>query len=278
MKMVGENLASFEFIRSDPENSAIFCDIDGTLSEIAPSPEEAVIDAKMRAAVSKAAGRYQLVVISGRPARQARSMVDDDRIIYLGNHGLEHLVGDEMTSLGSPRQYRTIAGAKNDLESLVSQISGIRLEDKGLALAIHYRQAERESEARKLILSQIIPVAEREGLEIIMGRKVIEIKSKLGDKGEAMEAVIGESGRGQVIYLGDDRTDVAAFKKLKELRLRGKLSGYALGLVSNETPEEITAEADFCFRSVAEVEEFLEWLTNKKAEIDPPNVGRSGYP
>ena len=264
MKLVMGNLSSFEFLRSNPRDSIIFTDVDGTLSEIAAAPDKAYVGDKMKQTLNELADGYKVVVVSGRPAGVAKQMVGSDKITYLGNHGLEKLAGNKLSRLNSARYVSAIKRLKPELEQAVAKFEGVRFEDKGQALAIHYRLADNQPEIRRRILEIAEPATRQHGFNIIEGRKVIEIKPGLSDKGRAVADMITESRRKQVVYLGDDRTDVDAFRKLKELRAGNVIRGYALGVASEETPAEIRAEADFCFTSINEVESFLEWLAEKR--------------
>src|SRR5579884_2221534 len=68
----------------------LFTDIDGTISQIAPTPSAAVVDPACREALRRLAMRWALVaVVSGRTARDAQRMVALRGLIYVGNHGLE---------------------------------------------------------------------------------------------------------------------------------------------------------------------------------------------
>lgn len=265
LRLVRENLNSFEFLKSDPKNTIIFTDIDGTLSEIAATPEDALVTFKMKKVITDLAHLYQIVVVSGRPALEARSMVSSDKIIYLGNHGLERLDDGKLSRISSPGHDLAIDKAKEEIKRLTDGITGVRYEDKGLTFAIHYRQSNDETTTRSRILHAVEPIARQHDLKVIDGRKVVEIKIPLSDKGRAVGSIINESGRTQVVYLGDDRTDVDAFQEVKKLRSEGKLKGFALGVISVEAPDEIKTEADFCFLSVLEVEDFLEWLADVSA-------------
>lgn len=262
LNLVKENRNSFEFLRQEPHNTIIFTDIDGTLSEIAATPKDASISDRMKTALIELAGIYQVVVVSGRPALEAKNMIADSRIIYLGNHGLERLTDNELIEMGSLQDLQTVKKIKEAIEHLSEEIEGVRLEDKRSSLAIHYRLAADPEIALQKILSAINSLVSQEGFQILKGRKVVELKPRRSNKGDAIAAIIGDSHRRQVIYLGDDRTDVDAFRKLKELRKTGSVKGYTLGVISDETPQEILMEADFCFNSVPEVEEFLEWLAD----------------
>ena len=80
-----------------------------------------------------------------------------------------------------------------------------------------------------------------------------------GGKGAAVAALI-ESGEGIVAaaYAGDDRTDLDAFRRLREMRAEGRLErAVCVGVVSAEGPAEIREEADLALAGPGEWIEIL---------------------
>jgi trehalose-phosphatase len=232
-----------------PESGAVLTDIDGTLAPIAQQPELAAVPEGARAALAELSGRFSVVgCISGRRAIEARELVGVDGIAYAGNHGLELLLpGDDEPRLDPSLRDREDAAAQFlshiDGDGLTS--AGLRVEDKGPIQALHWRGAEdertAESRARELAAE-----AGREGLEPRWGRKVLELRpAGGGGKEAAVGAILAEDGVNAAIYGGDDRTDVDAFRRLRELRERGRLqSAVCVGVSSPEAPAELAEQAD----------------------------------
>jgi len=76
----------------------LFSDIDGTLSAIAPTPDAAILLPGVADLLKQALPTFDLVAaVSGRTAIDARAMVGLPGLLYIGNHGLEHLSEDDMT-------------------------------------------------------------------------------------------------------------------------------------------------------------------------------------
>ena len=68
----------------------LITDVDGTISEIAPFPEEARVSPVCREQLATLTKRLELVAaISGRPVSEVREMIGVEEIVYIGNHGLE---------------------------------------------------------------------------------------------------------------------------------------------------------------------------------------------
>src|SRR3954454_4110447 len=86
--------ACMEVLRDTP--SAVVTDIDGTISAIAPTPAEAMVDPGAKAALDLLARKLAVVVVvSGRAPRDAAAMVGLPGVVYVGNHGLERIVRGE---------------------------------------------------------------------------------------------------------------------------------------------------------------------------------------
>ena len=88
-KYLFDYLEEFYEFKND-NTSAILTDVDGTISEIAATPEKAVVTPSMKKELSKLKEKFQMVtVISGRSVQNAKAMVGVDGILYVGNHGME---------------------------------------------------------------------------------------------------------------------------------------------------------------------------------------------
>jgi trehalose 6-phosphate phosphatase len=233
----------------DPSSGAVLSDIDGTLAPIAQDPQQVAVPDGARAALAELSGRFAVVgCISGRRAAEARELVGVEGIAYAGNHGLELLLpGDEEPQLDPSLRDREDDAARfiSALDGDGLSTSGLRAEDKGPIQAIHWRGApdERAAEGRA---REIAAAAGREGLDARWGRKVLELRpAGGGGKEAAVGAILAEEGVKAAIYGGDDRTDIDAFRRLRELRERGSLeSAVCIGISSSEAPAELAEEAD----------------------------------
>jgi len=254
-----------EPLRADPSRAAILTDVDGTLAPIAERAEDATVPVPAREALARLSERFGLVgCVSGRQAEEARRLVGLDGIAYAGNHGLELLLpGDE-----APRPDPSLAGREGeaiaflagvDAEALLA--AGLRREDKGPIQALHWRGAEDEptAEARA---HELAAEAGRAGLEPRWGRKVLELRPVGGGgKDAAVAALLSADGVERATYAGDDRTDLDAFRRLRELRQSGDLAdAVCVGIVSPEAPPELPEESDLIADGPGGWLRILEWL------------------
>jgi len=252
-------------LREEPARAAVLTDVDGTLAPIADRAEEAAVPAAAREALAALSGEYGLVgAVSGRQAEEARRLVGLDQLAYAGNHGLELLLPGE----DSVRPDPSLAGRERDAAGFVAgrdtaelAAAGLRLEDKGAIQALHWRGAEDEAEAEARA-HEIAIEAGQAGLEPHWGRKVLELRPVGGGgKGAAVASLLASDGIDRVVYAGDDRTDLDAFRRLEELRRGGELvAAVRVGVLSPEGPQELTEESDLEVGGPSGWLAILEWL------------------
>lgn len=257
--------ASLEPLRADPRRAAVLTDVDGTLAPIAERAEEAAVPAAAREVLARLSERCGLVgCISGRQAVEARRLVGLDGIAYAGNHGLELLLpGDEAPRL-DPSVAEEERGAAQFLAGVdgdALRAAGLRPEDKGPIQALHWRGAEDEA-AAEARAHEIAIEAGQAGLEPRWGRKVLELRPVGGGgKDAAVAALLATDGVDRAVYAGDDRTDLDAFRRLRELRTSGQLlAAVCVGIVSPEAPPELPEDSDLIVDGPEGWLRILEWL------------------
>jgi len=189
-------------------------------------------------------------------------MVGVKGIIYGGNHGLEWEVEGQFTRHPKAIPYLSQASlAMKELKGLLSSVEGVRLEDKGIAIGIHYRHCAEPERARRAILDAISRAASAANFAVQEGRKVVELRPPLSiNKGTALERLVREHQLKGAIYLGDDSTDLDAFHALHRWMGGEGNKGAAIAVVSAESPAGLQDQADYTLEGVDEVESFLEWL------------------
>ncbi len=250
---------------ADPGAAAVLCDLDGTLAPIVDRPEDAVVPRRARAALEPIADRYALsAIVTGRRAAAAREIVGLDGLTYVGIHGFELLHPGEEAASPSP----ALRGHEDDARRFADGLwsgeldgAGIRVEDKGPIVALHWRGAGSETEALEL-LERIAGEARATGLVAHRGRKVLELRPAVRiDKGLATGDLLVEVGARAALYAGDDRTDLDAFRALARLRDDGTLeAAVRVGVRSSEGPSEIVTESDLIVEGPEEMPPLLEIL------------------
>jgi trehalose 6-phosphate phosphatase len=254
-------------LREAPDRSAILTDVDGTLAPIVERAEEAAVPAPAREALARLSERYALVgCISGRQALEARRLVGLDSLAYAGNHGLELL----LPGAEAPEPDPSVAGRETEAADFLASLDGeldaaeLRLEDKGPIQALHWRGSGDEAGAESRA-HEIANAAGKAGLEPRWGRKVLELRpAGGGGKDGAVASLLAGGKLDRAIYAGDDRTDLDAFGRLRELREEGRLeAAVCVGVLSEEGPAELAEEADLTVTGLEGWLEMLEWLAER---------------
>jgi trehalose 6-phosphate phosphatase len=247
-----------------PEKVAVLTDIDGVLAPIVPSPDMSEVPEELRELLRRLSGRCRVVAgVSGRSAEDALRLVGLEEVVYYGNHGFEILRNGEVEIIPEAAPY---VEAVEDLERRAReelQPLGAFVEEKTITASIHYRSASPEvGERCKEFVER---EGERLGLRITVGRGVVEARPPIrADKGTATRKVVEEYGPEKALFMGDDTTDLDAFRELDALREEGTLSEMLrVGVKSEEGPPEIVSEADLVV-DIEEVGKVLRALLDEK--------------
>jgi trehalose 6-phosphate phosphatase len=263
--LISEALAP---LRASPQHAAVLLDIDGTLAPIVEHASDAHVPESTRQRLIAVAQRYALVAcVSGRRASEARAMVSIGTIAYLGSHGVEMLRPgwtEARLDEAVADWVRQIQQFGREADTADTRRLRVRLEDKGAIVAFHWRGA-RDQEAAHAAVRGIAQRAESAGLATHWGRKVLEVRPPVSfDKGVGIRRLLAESGASitTAVYVGDDATDLDAFRALGELAAEGRLEHVVrVGVSSDEGPAEIVREADVVVDGPEGVRELLSLLT-----------------
>ena len=240
----------------------LITDFDGTISPIAPTPQDARISQVCRRFLDSLTLKLALVaVISGRPVTQVRDMVDIDGAVYIGSHGMERWSYGCAELSSAVRDYVPV------IELLIRDVShtitnpGIIIENKGAAVTFHYRLAPDPEAAVTEIMKAIQSSEAAKDLRIIRGKMAIEVIAPVEiNKGTATLSLIRDYNLNGAIYLGDDVTDIDAFKALRSASQEAGFQGITVAVTGPESPSGLLEEANFTLKGVSDVERFLKWL------------------
>ena len=123
--------------------TCLFLDVDGTLADLAFTPDDVTIGSELIALLGRIHEQLEgaLALVSGRPLAQLDRLFSPLRLPAAGIHGFERRSGSHVVY--RPYPGRRLAGSQfaPDSESAAASRSGLLLEDKGAALALHYRAA-----------------------------------------------------------------------------------------------------------------------------------------
>lgn len=237
-------------------------DYDGTLAPIAPTPEEArplpgtvaLVERLVRARATEVA------IVSGRTVDDLRRCLDVPGVVYIGVHGLEWLRPGERLERAAvaSRVVEELPAIRRQLEAALGSRPGIRLEDKGLTLAVHYRLASRPDARRAHeTVERLVAACRARGvpLDVLRGHEVSEIRPAGANKGRAVVGLLaGRHPEPLVLYIGDDRTDEEAFQSLP-----------ASAVTVRVGPPEVETAARYRLGDPAAVQAFLRQLVKVRA-------------
>lgn len=191
-------------------------DFDGTLAPIVHRPEQARVPLPLRYRLSRLAARLPVAVVSGRSLADLHERLDFGVAYAVGNHGAEAEVASERPS---PRAAAAGGNGGGELDALRERLlayeprlhaAGVRVEDKGLSLALHYRLAPNPDAAVAAIHALLRPFAG--ALRVFPGKMVENVTgADVPDKAVAMQGLVRHCGACCAIFFGDDANDEPVF-------------------------------------------------------------------
>ena len=241
--------------------AGLFVDFDGTISRLAPTPDEAIASPGAVRSLQHLSSKIAVVcVLSGRRAGDIRDKVGLHEVLYVGNHGAESIDGDaHSVSPLAERHGDAIERLLRELRRL-ADVDGMIWEHKGSSAAVHYRATDDPETARRRLASALGEVG-ASGLQTFWGKMILEIRPPVGlHKGNAIRTVVEERGLRGAVFLGDDSTDVDGMEALADLRRRGRVRSCGVAVVDEGTPEALLEAADYRLDGVSGVEELLKRL------------------
>ena len=200
--------------------TAVFLDFDGTLVDLAPTPDGVRLEPGVVEALALLAERHggALALISGRPVAQIDAMLAPLVLPVAGVHGVERRGADgQLHVAATPDVAPVLARAR----ALAAMYPGLLVEQKRGAVALHYRLAP---ELEHLCSQEMTAAVQAcPGVLLLHGKMVLEAKPAATDKGGAIAAFMQETpfaGR-RPVFAGDDTTDEAGFVFVQQVGGQG---------------------------------------------------------
>ncbi len=237
-------------------------DIDGTLSPIAPTPDEARIYPGVLSLLERAKKHTHIAILTGRSIDDGASMVNLDGLTYIGTHGLEWSEGlpwlhpveimPEALNYYEPGKYLL-----DLVEQHLSELPGVIVQRKRIGGSIHYRLAPDPIETRLKILSLLEQPAQQVNMSLSEGKLIIEIRVPLPiHKGLALRQFVRRYGLNAIVFAGDDRTDLDAVTEITRMRKEG-IAALSIVVQHHDTLPELLAQADIVVQEVPGMVELL---------------------
>jgi trehalose 6-phosphate phosphatase len=200
----------------DRHSIGLFLDVDGTIIDLAPTPDAVEVPRALLDELASAERRLggALALVSGRPIAELDRLFAPLRLRASGVHGgeIRYAPNEPGQSVDSARLPEA---AWTRLNRLLLEFPGAFAENKGLSFAGHYNLAGPVAEQIREALQQFRRDYPELPLEVICGRAVYEIKVAGFDKGKAIERFMAQppfAGR-RPIFVADDRVDRPGFEK-----------------------------------------------------------------
>ncbi|XP_057421138.1 probable trehalose-phosphate phosphatase J [Lotus japonicus] len=250
----------------------MFLDYDGTLSPIVQDPDRAFMSDSMRKTVRKLARCFPTAIVSGRCKDKVYNFVRLAELYYAGSHGMD-ISGPTRDSKNhkDKKAEAVLFQPASDFLPMMNvvyhrlventkSIPGSKVEDNKFCLSVHFRCVDEKkwSELAHQVRSVLKEYPE---LRLSQGRKVLEIRPSIKwDKGKALEFLLESLGFANCndvfpVYIGDDKTDEDAFKKLRD-------RGQGFGILVSKFPKDTAAS--YSLQEPNEVMDFLQRLVEWK--------------
>ena len=243
-------------------NVALFLDVDGTLLEIAATPDAVKVPAALRNTLQLAAAREAgaLALISGRSILELDKLFAPCEFPAAGLHGLERR--DAHGHVTRPDvDVEALRPARETLTRLQATHTGLLLEDKGIALALHYRRAPR-LEGMVMDIMQTLAAPLQNQFVVRAGKCVLELAPRGYSKRTAIEAFMRERpfATRTPVFVGDDVTDEDGFEAVN-----------AMGGCSIRVGSSGATLARYTFGSVTAV---VAWLRERNLNLHLSGIQR----
>lgn len=236
-------------IRPDAPHAALLFDIDGVLAPIVPHAHDARVPDEAIALLEALRDRYLVVgLVSGRGLADVDRLVPVPGLARGGNHGLEVAPPGGVPELvpqarpHGPAMRAFVQAHPVD----VLRPHGVWLEDKGASVSLHFREAPDAAAAEAYLTGEVADAARAAGLRVRHGRMILEVLPDVDvTKGDVVRQIIAASGARVALYVGDDRTDMDAWRALRALQQAGEIDRALCVLADQpEVDDEVRQAAD----------------------------------
>jgi trehalose 6-phosphate phosphatase len=200
----------------DPIHNALLLDVDGTLLEIAPTPQDVIVPTGLVTTLMRLRDHLggALAILSGRAISSIDTLFAPERFLAAGCHGVELRTAD-----GDVIAHPPLPAWIYELAPIIGSIApGAFIEDKTYAMSIHYRAVPQFEPAILAVVETWRDRLAKAGFALLPGKLVIDIKPATVSKGTAVRTLMAAApfaGRTPV-FAGDDTTDMEVLAVLPE--------------------------------------------------------------
>jgi trehalose 6-phosphate phosphatase len=201
-------------------DSCLFLDVDGTLIELSAHPSQTAATRALKDLLMMVNDALEgaVALISGRPIADLDTIFFPLRLRAAGVHGGELRIEAGCAAPQAPPDAR-LDELRARMLDFASHHSGVVIEDKHIACAIHYRgRPDARAALRSALAAPLGTLGEE--FHALEGNCVIEVKPRHFTKAHAIEEFLElPSFRDRrPIFLGDDVTDLDGFRVIEAHR------------------------------------------------------------
>jgi trehalose 6-phosphate phosphatase len=221
-------------------------DFDGTLAPLAVDPNAVRLRRRTRRLFGLLAERYPCAVISGRARSDVLARLGGIPVTaVVGHHGLE-------PNRNTSRLWRVVRRWIPVLHDRLDGLPGVVIEDKGLSVAVHYRNASQKRRTRNGVVAAAAALGT--GVRIVPGRLAVDLVPDVAShKGIALRQLRARVAD-TALYVGDDASDEDVFT----LNEPGRLLSVRVG-------RRRDSAASYFLRAQSEVDDLLEELVRLRS-------------
>lgn len=206
------------------DGAALFLDFDGTLTELAETPDAIQVSPQLPRLLERLSHRLEgrLALVSGRSIADLQRHVSVEGIPFSGSHGLELRLSDgTLVPLHAPLGLDEV---RSSVRRFAVDKTGLLVEDKPAGVALHFRRAPDAARAAADFMENL---ASEWDLAVQHGNMVVELRPHGADKGDAVRALMRDApfSGARPVFVGDDLTDEHAFAAVADLGGAGVLVG-----------------------------------------------------
>ncbi|KAE9610294.1 putative trehalose-phosphatase [Lupinus albus] len=250
----------------------MFLDYDGTLSPIVDDPDRAFMSDLMRQTVRKLARCFPSAIVTGRCIDKVYNFVRLAELYYAGSHGMDIKGPSKSFKFNKDKESEEVVfQPASEFLPMIDEVyqqlvekskstPGAKVENNKFCISVHFRCVD-EKKWGELAQKVRSVLKEYPKLRLTQGRKVLEIRPTIKwDKGMALEFLLESLGFANLtdvfpVYIGDDKTDEDAFKKLRD-------RGQGVGIMVSKFPKDTSAS--YSLQEPNEVMDFLQRLVEWK--------------
>ena len=230
--------------------AALFLDFDGTLVELAETPDSIRVAPELVPLLERLRRRLdgRLAIVSGRSLSDLERHVPLSGIAFSGSHGLELRLADgTCLPLSVPIGLDDV---RDRVRRFATRDSGLLVEDKPAGIALHYRLAPGQAEAARGFMEDL---AGERGWSVQHGSMVAELRPDGATKGDALRAFMTEPefDSARPVFVGDDLTDEHGFAAAAALGGAGVLVGPPRATAARYRLESVPAVAAWLARGTS---------------------------